>query len=401
MSTGIKGAREPFERVILATASNGFGNSQAALNLAAVFASADHGGSVRIINVYDYATDTQRRIVERGWEEASLTAGLRDVYRLTHRAVASSAVLSRLLHGSLRGWATRVEAELRDEGLDHFIALHPAAVPLGAVVKKVTGCRLSVIATDFVLHSIQCHELVDRYFVPPACAFVGGLARRARKQKLVVTSGIPLAEAFRVGPSVRSPQQEISDSFNVLVSFGASGYQGIRNLPMIADLIRRSDRGVKFWVVAGWDQEFLGAARAMVESLDDPKRVAVYGFVRDMAGLMARSHLVIGKAGGLSVSEAFCVGVPMVVIDTLPGHEEYNASVVERQEVGILTRSATTILSFIDEVRHPAGRSAIRLRSLRLGRPESTTVIAAALPPRRLSIDARTLRMSIEPTSDG
>src|SRR5260370_26713972 len=121
--------------IILASASSGSGHSQAARNLAAVFRRTEPASTVELVNIYDFMSPLYRRIVEGGWEKVSLTPGLRGIYRILHRLVSHNAVLSRVLHRGFRGVAGRMEAQIKLAQLHHFIALHPAAVPIGAHVK--------------------------------------------------------------------------------------------------------------------------------------------------------------------------------------------------------------------------------------------------------------------------
>ena len=51
----------------------------------------------------------------------------------------------------------------------------------------------------------------------------------------------------------------------------------------------------------------------------------VVGFTKEMDQYMAAADLLIGKAGGLTTSEALARGLPMVLIEPIPGQEERNA----------------------------------------------------------------------------
>ena len=49
------------------------------------------------------------------------------------------------------------------------------------------------------------------------------------------------------------------------------------------------------------------------------------GFTTEMDELMAAADLYVGKPGGLTTSEALSKGLPMVVINPIPGQEERNS----------------------------------------------------------------------------
>ena len=54
------------------------------------------------------------------------------------------------------------------------------------------------------------------------------------------------------------------------------------------------------------------------------KNVHILGYVKDMALLMDSADLYLTKPGGISVTEAASMRLPMVFIDAVAGCEEYN-----------------------------------------------------------------------------
>jgi UDP-N-acetylglucosamine:LPS N-acetylglucosamine transferase len=53
---------------------------------------------------------------------------------------------------------------------------------------------------------------------------------------------------------------------------------------------------------------------------------------------IADAHLVIGKAGGLTVSESLAAGRPMIVVGAVPGNETINEAFVVRGGAGFASR---------------------------------------------------------------
>ena len=49
------------------------------------------------------------------------------------------------------------------------------------------------------------------------------------------------------------------------------------------------------------------------------------GFTTEMDELMTAADLFVGKPGGLTTSEVLAKGLPMVVINPIPGQEERNS----------------------------------------------------------------------------
>src|SRR6266540_3034390 len=89
-------------------------------------------------------------------------------------------------------------------------------------------------------------------------------------------------------------------------------------------------------VVAGRNADVPGA---LADLSDGPHmRIQVLGHIDYLDDLVAASDLVITKAGGLIVSEVLARGTPLLVIDPIPGQEEWNADYVVSSGAGLQLR---------------------------------------------------------------
>jgi len=64
-------------------------------------------------------------------------------------------------------------------------------------------------------------------------------------------------------------------------------------------------------------------------------RATVLGFERDMPARVAAAHVVVGKAGGLTISEAMAAGRPMAIVGAVPGNEAINEEFVVTGGAGL------------------------------------------------------------------
>jgi 1,2-diacylglycerol 3-beta-galactosyltransferase len=70
----------------------------------------------------------------------------------------------------------------------------------------------------------------------------------------------------------------------------------------------------------------------------------VYNFVSEMGTFMRAADCVLGKAGGLTVSESLASGLPLILIDVIPGQETGNANYVVSGNAGVLASNPTEVL---------------------------------------------------------
>jgi processive 1,2-diacylglycerol beta-glucosyltransferase len=189
--------------------------------------------------------------------------------------------------------------------------------------------------------------------------------------------GIPIRRAFATppDPTLRARvlgELELDPSrFTLLAMVGAEGSPGaLRNVARLA----RLDIPAQLVVVCGRNQ----ALRDQVARLRAHLPVRALGFVDTIPQLMSSADLVVTKAGGLTLAEAFCRETPVVVHDILPGQEAGNLTYGLRHHA-VEYGSTPAELERIVTALHadPDRRARLAARAARLARPDAAAEIAA------------------------
>jgi processive 1,2-diacylglycerol beta-glucosyltransferase len=106
-------------------------------------------------------------------------------------------------------------------------------------------------------------------------------------------------------------------------------------------------------------------------------RLCPVGFTTEMDKYMAAADLMVGKAGGLTTSEALARGLPMALIEPIPGQEERNADHLLEAGAAIrcnnLPAAAWKISTLLDDAARLNG---MRDAARKLGRPGAAATIA-------------------------
>lgn len=76
----------------------------------------------------------------------------------------------------------------------------------------------------------------------------------------------------------------------------------------------------------------------------------VFENVENIDELMQISDIIIGKAGGLTVSEALFLQKPIIIINPIPGQEDYNASYLEKNHFGLSAKSDDDLIQKIQYI---------------------------------------------------
>ncbi|HRI04779.1 MAG TPA: glycosyltransferase [Pyrinomonadaceae bacterium] len=324
------------KNIMIAGASQGFGHVKAAVNLSHALRKADRSNNLRVIDVFDYFPTVLRLVAKNGWSYTS-THFHKGYSRLYKRSITCSKSL--LFGEIIRKYGVNpIIAELRSNPPDVFIATHAMALPLGEALKKEFGCKFFSVATDFILHSGHVTEGVDLIFTPAKYerALNGRQLQSFRRR--IVTTGIPIDSLFARSKNQNNLLKEygfITERKTVLVSFGGDGINAIRNVNLLIEL-ERSGLPLQFLVLTGKNKKF----HAIMENLfSGNKAVKIISFQDSVSDLYTAADFFVGKAGGLSISEAVAKNLPMFFVDRLPGQEEFNVKVISELNLGTYTPS--------------------------------------------------------------
>ena len=200
---------------------------------------------------------------------------------------------------------------------DVVICTHPfpeAAASLWKFLhaKSARKFLLATILTDYSLHEIWIYSEVDIYFVATE-EMKSELSAEVRPQAEIFATGIPIDLKF--GSLQKKSTQE---KFTVLIMGGGLGLGSIEET--LQELEKISAQ-LKIIVVCGQNEKLL----SRLKKFQSKHQTIFLGNVDNVADLMAESDLLITKPGALTMTEAFAVGLPMILHAPIPGPEAKNA----------------------------------------------------------------------------
>ncbi|MDQ7993358.1 MAG: hypothetical protein REI45_11855, partial [Propionicimonas sp.] len=103
----------------------------------------------------------------------------------------------------------------------------------------------------------------------------------------------------------------------------------------------------------------------------------VLGFTTEMADLMRISCLFVGKPGGLSSSECMAAGLPMLIINPIPGQEVRNADYLLEEGAAVKCNYPTTVGYKIDSLlADPERLARMAASARRIGHPDAARIVA-------------------------
>lgn len=267
------------------------------------------------------------------------------------------------------------------EDYDPDITVCTHFMPAGVVAQLLLEGRLSttlaIVTTDYDFQGMWLSRTFSRYFVALEQTKVH-LAALGIDPERITVSGIPVTAALAAPfdpAAVRARYSLEEDVPTILVSAGALGGGPARE---IVAQIMRMETPVQAVVVCGHNQILRKEVVAQVG--DQIGRFRVLGFTSEMPDLMRVASIFVGKPGGLSTAECMAAGLPMCVIEPIPGQEERNSDHLLENGAAIRCRESTTIAYKLDRIFQEPGRlEAMRLATARLGRPDAAEVVVETL----------------------
>ena len=238
------------------------------------------------------------------------------------------------------------------------------------------------VVTDFAAHSSWVHAYIDHYFLPSTIT-AQLLGRLGVPASALEVTGIPvrpeLAEPKM--PAEMRARHGLPPDGPIISLFGA-GIEPRRVRLMIEGLLGL-DTPLTLVTVTGRSVE-------LARHLDDlaghgQVRFVKLGLIDYVDDLAAASDLVITKAGGLIISEVLARHTPLLVINPIPGQEEWNADLVDAAGAGVQLRMPEMVpIAAQALLAQPERLALMRARAAAIGRPHAASAIA-----RRLLADLR------------
>ncbi|HBV86435.1 MAG TPA: UDP-N-acetylglucosamine--LPS N-acetylglucosamine transferase [Desulfosporosinus sp.] len=217
------------------------------------------------------------------------------------------------------------------------------------------------IITDYTVHGHWIHPGVDRYMV--ACEEVKEMLVTAGilEQRIHVT-GIPISPKFEKEKDLESIISKLGLNPDLATFLVMGAYGNSESIKKICTKLADSGQ-VQLIIVCGNDEKLYHSMQDVATSACNP--LVLLGYVDNMEELMSVADLIITKSGGLTVTEALTMHLPLVIYKPIPGQEEENASFVQRIGAGRIASSDMELEGLLDRfIGYPEELEKIREKAI-------------------------------------
>jgi processive 1,2-diacylglycerol beta-glucosyltransferase len=268
----------------------------------------------------------------------------------------------------------------RIQKLEPDLVVCTHALPCGSIAAlKRSGalsCRLAAVPTDFSVHKYWLDPAVDLYIAPSPRA-ARELRQLGAPAAKVVDTGIPIQPGFERRPDKAAARRALGLDPERPTALLTGGSRGLGPLLAAAETALHSFVDAQVAVLCGNNTDLLKRAR---KRFGRHPRAHLFGFVPDAIQLTAAADVLVGKAGGVTLSEALAAGLPSLIFEPLPGQERHNCDYLMGEGAAWLAEGLNDLVDKLGRLLE-RGEDWKRLseRSLALGRPSSARSARQAL----------------------
>lgn len=316
-------------KLLIITAPLGNGHNSVAGAVASAFSVVCPEAECKILDMYAYVSPSLQKMIAKGYFLSMKTLSrvhdmVSDIYDRGDERDYNEYTPSRLANEIL---ASRLRDAIDEERPDAIVCTMVYAAQVVDLLKArgVVTCPCFGIITDFTVQNYweDCDSF--EYIVSPSEYLKPQFDRRSIDLSRVLPYGIPIRQSFLTPHDKAEMRRKFDleqDTSTVLIMSGGMGFGNICKYVKEIDAMSIE---LQMAVVCGSNEKLFED----ISGLSMRKRTKVFGFIDNIDELMDAADCLLTKPGGITTSESLAKGLPMLMIDPLPGVEDRNVEFLQ------------------------------------------------------------------------
>jgi len=255
------------------------------------------------------------------------------------------------------------------------------AFPFGMIAdyKKTLGIKIPLVGilTDYAPHAYWIYKEANYYIVASEEAKERFIKEGAPEDNIKLF-GIPIDTKFTkfYEKHELSERLEIDSSLPAILIMG--GGQGLGPIKRIVNELDTLERDFQIIIVTGTNKSLAKWLKKKQSRIR--KKMTIFGYINNIDEIMELSKLVITKPGGLTTAEALARGLPMIIINPIPGQEMNNTEYLLKKGAAIKVSDEKEIKTEIKNLLEDQHRLfQMNMLAKEIARPEAAINIAKLL----------------------
>lgn len=334
-------------KIMIMTASVGCGHDRVAKVIEKQLLDKHENIEIKIVDFIDIFPPTMGQFIKGAY--LKMVDKAPNWYNLLYKLTAKSGQKNKVSSIFTYKYKKKICALIRTFNPHMVLFTNPFPLILVSQLKrknKIHTYTASII-TDYTAHSVWLDSTVNSYFVGSNILKKEMMDRGINTFKIHVT-GIPIDEKFNIPVNREEKMAELELDVNLPTVLIMGGGLGLGPIEEILETTDKIDRPLQLIVVAGKNESLKYELENRM--YNQKHNVKVFGFCSNIHELMECSHLLISKAGGLTMAEAVAKKLPILVFDPIPGQEVKNAQYFSNIGAAMYLKNLEEVKNAIDEL---------------------------------------------------
>ena len=356
-------------RVLILAATTGGGHMRAADALKEYILSQDENAEIKIEDVIEYISPFVNKAVTGGY--VYMAKNTPTMYGTFYKSIDDeNSPVNRTVEMVTVSFKKRLMPLIEEFKPDIIVTTQSLATELYASLKKLLGLKIPIISilTDFAIHQTYIYEGVDAYVVSSR-KMVDDLVSRGVERVRVYPYGIPVKQEFykEIDRLTAFESEGLDPELPTILIM--AGSFGVTDILKIYHKIVKSPEDFQIIVITGKNEKLydnferylkritIKNTLAEINEIIKPnskkrRRIAskptkLLYFTNEVEKYMHMADLIVTKPGGLTVTEAISVGLPMAIFKAIPGQEEQNADFLVNKNMAVRLEKDKTCTTMI------------------------------------------------------
>lgn len=326
------------------------------------------------INSFNYTNPILEKIINKTYMSVvKRTPEIWDYLYDNPKVLKKTQKLREMIHRFNIGKLTALLDEFKPDSI-----VCTQAFPCGMIADYKKSLRLDIplvgVLTDYAPHSYWIYDNVDRYIVPSENT-AQKLIDNGIEPSRIVEFGIPIDPKFRDPLNKTEIFKKISLDEHITTVLIMGGTQGLGPIKELVRLLDRSFLNLQIIIATGNNKNLYRYLTR--RSRYFRKKILVLPYTDNIDELMQISTIIVTKPGGITTAEALAKGIPMLIVNPLPGQEAMNTRYLLEEGVALKSESPEDAVTLLEELLYNKNKLAqMGIRAKNISKPDSAINIA-------------------------
>jgi len=362
--------KDKVKRVLLMYITKVSGHRQATLAIQKGLKELDPSIVAPTINGFGYTYPVLEKVVNQAYMSViKRTPIVWDYMYDNPNIVKKSGSFQKFLHKTSH---KKIDRLMKKHNPDVVVCTQAFPCGMVASYKKAKGINTTLIGvlTDFAPHSYWINEGVN-YYIVPSLESKERFVKKGVNPDSIKAYGIPIKPKFATQLDRRPIAHSLGLNHDIPTILVMGGGQGLGPIKKIVKALRAIEMDIQIIVLAGTNKKIIKSLNKQAQKSD--KNILVFEYAKNVDELMDLSTIIITKPGGMTTAECLAKGLPMVIINPIPGQEMRNTDFLIKKGVAIRIDKTNDVGEEVELLlRSPEKLAAMRKAAYENARPHAT-----------------------------